>query len=163
MKYNFILLSHTTIPYDHRERQSYTVVCSRIFILYGLFRKKSCDHFFVHFRLLSVIKVDISRWKNQYNKICYNQNRMFLFSLLLHCLLSLIVLVWFSRSSQHSVFDRVRWFQKLPGTGTGTAVPGSKNEKRAAPVRFLKYHVEPETDPLKYQIDMKFFQKIWII
>ncbi len=38
-------------------------------------------------------------------------------------------------------------------------VPGSRSEKRAVPVRFLKYHVEPETDPLKYQIDTTFFFK----
>ena len=39
-------------------------------------------------------------------------------------------------------------------------VPGSRNEKRAVPVRFLKYNVEPETDPLKYQMDTNFFEKI---
>ncbi len=50
--------------------------------------------------------------------------------------------------------DTVRRLQKLPRTGTGTAVPvrfrAVEMRKEAVPVRFLKYHVEPEWEPLKY-------------
>jgi len=57
--------------------------------------------------------------------------------------------------------DTVRRLQKLPRTGTGTAVPvrfrAIEMRKEVVPVRFLKYHVEPEREPLKYQIDATCF------